>query len=158
MPLFAEQSTGSGLKEAPEETSSGAFSEAFDIGYELAGDSRHDSHDTLPKDTYSLYGDNQWPDDNVLPHFRETYLRYFSEMLELSRKLIRVFALALDLEIDYFDSKVDFPGVTSRMMHYPPQPVREKEMEGLGAHTVRLLLTSIFIYILLYATSGNLRS
>jgi hypothetical protein len=31
---------------------------------------------------------------------------------------------------------VQNPGVTSRMMHYPPQPVKEEVLEGLGAHTV----------------------
>ncbi|KFY99000.1 hypothetical protein V500_01493 [Pseudogymnoascus sp. VKM F-4518 (FW-2643)] len=135
MPLFAEQSTGSGLDDPMKRTETGAFSEAFDIGYEIAGDPQHAADDALPPDTYNLYGDNQWPSGEVLPGFQETYLRYFSEALTLCRKLMRIFALALDLEEDFFDSKMDHPGVTSRMLHYPPQPVQGEMIEGLGAHT-----------------------
>jgi isopenicillin N synthase-like dioxygenase len=50
--------------------------------------------------------------------------------------MMRIFALALDLPEGHFDSMVHNPGVTSRMMHYPPQPVKEEVREGLGAHTV----------------------
>ncbi|KAJ5098652.1 hypothetical protein N7532_005653 [Penicillium argentinense] len=48
--------------------------------------------------------------------------------------MMRIFALALDVPGTFFDSKIRNPGITSRMMHYPPQPVGERR-EGLGAHT-----------------------
>lgn len=93
--------------------------------------------DSLPQDTYGLYGNNQWPDDDMLPNFSDTYIDYCAMMLELCRKLMRIFALALDLPEGYFDPMIRNPGVTSRMMHYPPQPVKEEIRKGLGAHTVR---------------------
>lgn len=116
----------------------GSLSEAFDIGYEIAADPRKDpSTDVLPPDTFGLYGGNLWPKDDLLPgaNFKETYLRYFGEVLELSRALLKIFALALDLSEDYFDSIVKTPGCISRMLHYPPQPVPGEKKVGIEAHT-----------------------
>ncbi|GCB27478.1 probable iron/ascorbate oxidoreductase DDB_G0283291 [Aspergillus awamori] len=137
MPLYSEQPTDTDLGAAPkaDPTSPGAFSESFDIGYEVAADPLKSQHDDLPLDTYDLYGDNQWPEEDVLPGFREVYLRYFAEALTLSRALIRIFALALDLPEDFFDTMVKNPGATSRMLHYPPQPVADEVRVGLGEHT-----------------------
>jgi isopenicillin N synthase-like dioxygenase len=92
--------------------------------------------DPLPLDPYELYGGNQWPDQDTLPNFVDTYIRYCTMILELCRKMMRLIALALDMPEKHFDSMVCDPGVTSRMMHYPPQPVKEEIREGLGAHTV----------------------
>lgn len=138
MPLYSEQPTDTDLGSAPKPnpTSPGAFSESFDIGYEVAADPLKSQHDALPPDTYDLYGDNQWPEEDVLPGFREVYLRYFAEAMTLSRALIRIFALALDLPEDFFDPMVKNPGATSRMLHYPPQPVAGEVKVGLGEHTV----------------------
>ncbi|KAL3449184.1 Clavaminate synthase-like protein [Aspergillus insuetus] len=112
------------------------LSESFDIGYEIAGDpSKSIFEHTLPADSFELYGGNQWPDDNVLPGFHATYLEYFRNCVELSRKLLRIFALALGLGERYFDEFVTYPGCMSRILHYPPQPVGGKERVGIEAHT-----------------------
>ncbi|PYI02809.1 Clavaminate synthase-like protein [Aspergillus sclerotiicarbonarius CBS 121057] len=134
MPLYSEQPTGTDLDTPKSDPSPGAFSESFDIGYEIAADSQRTQNDVLPPDTYGLYGDNQWPGEDV-PGFREVYLRYFAEALTLCRALIRIFALALDLPEDFFDPMVTYPGATSRMLHYPPQPVANEVRIGLGEHT-----------------------
>ncbi|PLB50347.1 2OG-Fe(II) oxygenase family oxidoreductase [Aspergillus steynii IBT 23096] len=135
MPLYSEQPTGSEVDDPTEQKSMGALSESFDIGYEIAGDAQRDPNDALPTDTFSLYGDNQWPGDELVPGLRETYLRYFAQALDLCRSMMRIFALALDLEEGFFDDKLKYPGATSRMLHYPPQPVEGAVVEGLGAHT-----------------------
>ncbi|KAL3469291.1 Clavaminate synthase-like protein [Aspergillus californicus] len=112
------------------------LSESFDIGYEIAGDpTKSPSADTLPDDTFELYGGNQWPDESTLPAFKTTYLRYFRNCVALSRRLLRIFALALDLPEGYFDQFVTFPGCMSRILHYPPQPVKGEERVGIEAHT-----------------------
>ncbi|KAL1848257.1 hypothetical protein Plec18170_008168 [Paecilomyces lecythidis] len=113
----------------------GNLSEAFDIGYEIAGDSQKGPDDVLPPDDYSLYGGNQWPKEEYLPGFKKTYLTYYQEILELSRRLMRTFALALQLPEDYFDGIVKHPGCISRLMHYPPQPVPGEELVGIATHT-----------------------
>ncbi|KAJ5780517.1 hypothetical protein N7457_005677 [Penicillium paradoxum] len=135
-PLGGEKSTGTEDDPVDEEDAVSALSEAFDIGYETAMDLHKSKNDPLPRDTYGLYGDNQWPSHDLLPNFSDIYIRYCAMMLSLCRKLMRIFALALDLPEGYFDSMVQNPGVTSRMMHYPPQPVKQEIREGLGAHTV----------------------
>jgi isopenicillin N synthase-like dioxygenase len=133
--LYGEKSSNPDLEEAAMNKPQGALSEAFDIGYELSGDLRKGPNDQLPPDNFGLLGENQWPDESVIPGFRATYVRYFAEVLELSRALMRIFALALGQKEDFFDSVLRFPGVTSRMLHYPPQPVQGQEIPGLAAHT-----------------------
>ncbi|KAL4795781.1 Clavaminate synthase-like protein [Aspergillus venezuelensis] len=131
VPFNAESSTGSDL-DSP--SSTGSLSEAFDIGYELAADPEHFNEKSLPLDTYSLYGDNVWPDVK-LPAFREIYMEYSAAALTLSRRLMRNFSLALDLEETFFDSKIDYPGAFSRILHYPAQPLDGQTVDGMGAHT-----------------------
>lgn len=135
MPLYSEQPTGSEVDDPTEQKPSGALCESFDIGYEVAGDGRRAPGDALPTDPFGLYGDNQWPDVE-LPRLRATYLRYFAQAMDLGRAMMRIFALALDLEEGFFDDKLKYPGATSRMLHYPPQPTEGEIAEGLGAHTV----------------------
>lgn len=47
---------------------------------------------------------NQWPD---VPQFRETLYQYRTALLDFSKKLMRMIALALDLEESYFDHMAD---------------------------------------------------
>lgn len=93
--------------------------------------------DPLPTDTYELYGDNHWPDEDVIPGFSATYRNYCGTVLEACRKTMRIFAIALDLPEEFFDFKMCYPGVTSRILHYPAQSVSGEEQGGLGVHTVR---------------------
>lgn len=135
-PQGGEKSTGTDDDPIAEEDAVSALSEAFDIGYETAMDPQKSKDDPLPRDLYGLYGDNQWSGQDILPNFTETYIEYCAMMLGLCRKLMRIFALALELPEEHFDSMAQNPGVTSRIMHYPHQPVKEEVREGLGAHTV----------------------
>ncbi|PSS25662.1 hypothetical protein M430DRAFT_134306 [Amorphotheca resinae ATCC 22711] len=118
-----------------EENPSGNLSEAFDIGYELAGDRQAKIDDVLPSDDAGLYGSNIWPRDEVLPGFKATFLDYYGQILDLGRDLLRVFALALALPEDHFDGVVKHPGSLSRLMFYPPQKVGMDEHEGITPHT-----------------------
>ncbi|KAL4994362.1 hypothetical protein BDV10DRAFT_197584 [Aspergillus recurvatus] len=104
-------------------------------------DTRKGPDDPPPRDEYGLHGENQWPDQRLLPGFRKVYLEYFSQALELARKLIRILALALDQEENFFDSAVEYPGVASRMLHCPPQPVEGQGILGQAAHTYRECFT-----------------
>src|SRR5579864_5446790 len=47
-------------------------------------------------------GLNQWPAD--LPGFRDTILAYMTAMEALGRKLVPIYAVALDLPATYFDA------------------------------------------------------
>lgn len=116
------------------------LSESFDIGYDIECDPDKTGADCLPADPYELYGGNLWPSVDVLPGFKATYLEYFKACLRLSRKLVRIFALSLGLEENYFDRFVTVPGCMSRILHYPPQPVLGEEKVGIEAHTVGVSL------------------
>lgn len=56
--------------------------------------------------------------------------------VELGRKLFPLFALALDLDDDFFEDKTKSSAANMNMLHYPPQtgPVNDKVI-GIGAHT-----------------------
>jgi isopenicillin N synthase-like dioxygenase len=80
-----------------------------------------------------LQGPNQWPD---LPEFRDTMLAYAAAMEELGRRLLVLFAKALDLPDDYFARSFDKPTTFLRLLHYPPQPEASSENQfGSAPHT-----------------------
>lgn len=76
---------------------------------------------------------NSWP--SSCPEFRPVMYEYFHSVTMLSKKLMQIFALALDLPEDYFDAATSFPMGAVRILHYPPQPVPGAADIGLGAHT-----------------------
>ena len=64
-----------------------------------------------------LHGPNQWP---ALPGFKETLNEYYDAIRGLGYELLRLFALALELEEDYFQSFHKEPMITWRIMRYFP--------------------------------------
>jgi isopenicillin N synthase-like dioxygenase len=81
-------------------------------------------------------GPNQWPDEALLPGFRAACEAYTAEMMALSRRLMRLFAAALGLPADHFESFMRHPICTTRLLHYPPQPATAAPGQiGCGAHT-----------------------
>jgi len=79
-----------------------------------------------------LHGANLWPAN--LPGFRDDLLRYFAFMEDLSRRLLRGFALAADLPADGFDHWFEAPLSQMRLLHYPAQEVFRDGMLGARAH------------------------
>src|SRR5215212_383626 len=72
------------------------FSESFYITRERAPD----HSDIVNKKP--LIGPNRWPPD--MHEFREAMLAYYAAMQAMTRRLVPVFAAALDLPPDYFDA------------------------------------------------------
>ena len=125
--------------------------EAFNIGLELA-----------PDDPELLAGAafraaNLWPDT---PGFRDTMLEYFSRVWQLGCDLHRGFARDLGLDPDFFESKLDKPIATLRLLHYPPVkgPIPEGQL-GAGVHTdygnVTLLATDAVGGLMVQDRSGR---
>ena len=80
------------------------------------------------------YGPNLWPDD--IPGFQQAVYAYYEAMRLLGRRLFRLFALALDLNADFFDDKIDKPTGHMRLLRYPPQPDSASETSwGIAPHT-----------------------
>jgi isopenicillin N synthase-like dioxygenase len=77
---------------------------------------------------------NIWPTE--APWWREGLYNYYNILLPLSLKLVRLMALAFDLEETAFDHYFKFPITGIRTLHYPPMPPdSEPGAVGLGAHS-----------------------
>ena len=77
---------------------------------------------------------NLWPDD--IHGFREAVSDYWSAMEDLSTLLMRIFALSLDLDENYFVSRSDRHVTNMRINYYPAQlDEPEKNQLRAGAHS-----------------------
>ena len=83
---------------------------------------------------YQTYGHNQWPAE--VPEAPARCEAYIQAMLALSRRLMQLMALSLQLPETWFDATSDSPMVTLRMIRYPAHPEGADERTfGAGAHT-----------------------
>jgi isopenicillin N synthase-like dioxygenase len=81
-------------------------------------------------------GANQWPDVALLPGFRAACETYSAAMHGLARRVMALFEVALALPPGHFNSSMQAPSCTTRLLHYPPQPARAAPGQiGCGAHT-----------------------
>ncbi|KAH6670603.1 putative isopenicillin N synthetase [Halenospora varia] len=76
---------------------------------------------------------NIWPDS--IPGFKETLFEHHAQMLAFSRKMTRIFALALHLDESAFDAYIKRPEAGMRILHYPQQEASPEDQNGIGAHT-----------------------
>ena len=76
---------------------------------------------------------NQWPTHSSALFFRPAIYRYYRSMFEFSKRMLHIFALALDLPETYFDNISTHPMTNVRAVHYPPQ--ESQSDVGIGAHT-----------------------
>jgi isopenicillin N synthase-like dioxygenase len=95
--------------------------ESFDLCFE--------ARDPVPRHPFA--GPNVWPE---LPGFRAAVSRYYDAVFELGHRLLRGFALGLELPETFFDQFVTAPPSQLRMLHYPPNPDPDVTV-GIGAHT-----------------------
>ncbi|XP_044464907.1 2-oxoglutarate-Fe(II) type oxidoreductase hxnY isoform X2 [Mangifera indica] len=120
----------------PDNQVNGDYKEGYYIGVEVPeGD---------PAAEKPFYGPNVWPAPDILPGWRETMERFHREALEVAKAVARIIALALDLEVGFFDKPemLGEPIATLRLLHYEGQvsdPM--KGIYGAGAHTDYGLIT-----------------
>ena len=114
------------LDENTDPDNDGDLHEAFDLAQDFAPDSPE-----LQAGIYG-WGANQWPD---LDGFREQVNDYYEAIVGLARVLYRGFALSLGLAADHFEPMLDRPVGELRLLRYPPQPVTDEKVIGIGAHT-----------------------
>jgi isopenicillin N synthase-like dioxygenase len=104
------------------------FHEGFDLALDL-----NEYDEDVQSETFG-YAPNQWPDD--MPGFKTALVQYHSTMVEFGKLIFRSFALALDLDQNYFESAITKPMAHMRVLHYPPQDSKSKEQQvGIGAHS-----------------------
>src|SRR5204862_752076 len=80
-----------------------------------------------------FHGPNQWPAD--LPGFRETTLEYMRTLEALCRRLVPLYARALDLPAAFFDRCFAEPHMILRMSRYPIIDEQDETVASLVPHT-----------------------
>lgn len=85
-------------------------------------------------DDATAMDDNQWPPERLLPGFRKTVEAYAQTMVDLSKKMLPVYATALEMAPDYFDEAFVTPTCRLRMTHYPPVPGKPEDEFGIAPH------------------------
>jgi len=89
-----------------------------------------------------LQGPNLWPSPALAPGVRETLEAYMAACVALSRKLLRLFALALQLDAEHFAEHFDRPQFFLRPLRYSAEvSVPEEGLLGCGAHSDYGMLT-----------------
>jgi isopenicillin N synthase-like dioxygenase len=83
-------------------------------------------------------GPNQWPAG--LPGFREQVLTYIEAMDALTRRILPVVAVALDLPADAFNAAFAESQFSFRLTHYPPVTAEANQF-GIAPHTDANFLT-----------------
>ena len=78
--------------------------------------------------------DNQWLPDEVIPGFRAAIELFAREVSDLALRLLPVYAVALDLDPDFFAPAFKDPFWRLRMTHYPPDLERDDDEFGIAPH------------------------
>lgn len=97
--------------------------ETMDLGHECAADDPERS---------PLEGPNQWP---MLYGFREAVENYQTAVFDAAKRLLRLIALALELESSFFDERLVRPLVGTRLIRYPAVSEPQPDQLGCGAHS-----------------------
>ena len=90
-------------------------------------------HPEVKKGT-QFYGQTPWPNDDLLPGFRETVSSYMLEIKKLGISLLPVWEQALDLNPGFFKPSFINPYCYLRIAKYPKAEFLQDNEFGLGAH------------------------
>lgn len=85
--------------------------EGFQIGRDLPAE-----HPKVQRGLVN-HGPNLWP--SAMPELRATLEAYRDRMAVLGQHLVRLVALSLELDEDYFDEGFQDHVITTRLLHYP---------------------------------------
>ncbi|XP_019190396.1 PREDICTED: probable iron/ascorbate oxidoreductase DDB_G0283291 isoform X2 [Ipomoea nil] len=114
----------------------GDYKEGYYIGIELPKDD--------PEAERQFYGPNIWPSEDILPGWRKTMGKYHQEALKVTKAIARIIALALDLDVDFFEQPeyLGKPIAILRLLHYEGKySDPTKGIFGAGAHSDYGLIT-----------------
>lgn len=90
-----------------------------------------------------LLGPNRWPD--FLPEMKPVLNAYFEACVAVGRRVLRAFAIAMEIEREYFSACFDRCIARGSALFYPPQPESlGEEQFGIGAHTDWGVLTLLY--------------
>jgi isopenicillin N synthase-like dioxygenase len=89
-----------------------------------------------------LFAANIWPARP--PTFRDAIWSYFLEAVNLSRTLVDIFAVALDLEPGWFRTHIDHATLTMRTIRYESHEARRGPTLGMSEHTDYGIVTVLY--------------
>jgi len=90
-----------------------------------------------------LIGPNQWP--AFLPEMKTVLSEYFEACVGVGRQILGAFAMAMEIEREYFSARFDKCIARGSTLIYPPQPPSlGEEQFGFGAHTDWGVLTLLY--------------
>ena len=113
------------------------FRETFLWGRDFAADTLREL-EHVP-----LIGANQWP--AFLPEMQPVLNRYFEACITVGRRILGAFAIAMDIEREYFSACFDKCIARGSALYYPPQPRDLGDRQfGIGAHTDWGVLTLLY--------------
>ena len=98
---------------------------------------RSDDHAYI-KDGVRFTGPNKWP--GQLPDFRAPMVLFQNACADLGRKIVPLYALALDKPANFFDAYFKEPIMWTRNAHYPPVEAEENQF-GISPHSDHSFLT-----------------
>ncbi|KAL0923939.1 hypothetical protein M5K25_004726 [Dendrobium thyrsiflorum] len=114
----------------PKNQVQGDFKEGYFIGVEV--------HEDDPDTKKPFYAPNQWPSEDILPGWRRVLEQYHKEALRVSRAILKIIALTLDLDADYFDKPemLGEPLATLKLLHYEGKiSDPQRGIYACGAHS-----------------------
>jgi isopenicillin N synthase-like dioxygenase len=77
---------------------------------------------------------NQWPVEDQIPGFRAVTESYAAQIENLAKRLLPVYARALELDKDYFSDAFTRPLYRLRMTHYPLIEQKQADEYGIAPH------------------------
>lgn len=80
------------------------------------------------------FADNQWLDEVAIPGFRDAIEQYYRAVRQLALDLLPIYAVALDLEADFFAPGFLDPFWRLRLTHYPPFAPSADDEFGIAPH------------------------
>jgi len=115
--------------------------EAFNIG----PDALPEGDPAYEAERHRLFAANIWPEQPEA--LRPALVAYFAEMERLTDRLISLFALALDLDAEFFVERSRHPVQTMRVLNYERAPGEAEPSQGqqrMGAHTDYGIVTVLY--------------
>ena len=85
--------------------------------------------------------DNQWPEENILPGFRQNVEAYAAALEELALKLLPVYSRALGIDAHFFDEGFTSPLYRLRMTKYPSIKSYDVDEFGIAPHVDTTFIT-----------------
>lgn len=88
----------------------------------------------LKRDHRATLDDNQWPPEYLIPGFRQNIETYIQQIEKLSKRLLPIYARALNLDKHFFDPAFTYPLYRMRLTRYPKVETQDVDQYGIAPH------------------------